>query len=180
MLTKILIWVYIHFLKQWYGFSKISTKLIYAQAYHETGNFTSKVFKQNKNPFGMRQAKIRKNYATGTNLGHATFSSLFNSVRDYFERQKNFRIDKTSDAKYINSTVNSNYAEDKLYKQKWENTFNTIQISPVIQNSNKIIGFLIIAFLVYMAFLLFRIYTEKKGSPKFKNSAQRFNTLKTA
>ena len=174
MLTKILIWVYIHFLKQWYGFSKISTRLIYAQAYHETGNFTSKVFKQNKNPFGMRQAKIRKNFATGTSLGHATFSSLFNSVRDYFERQKNFRIDSTNDSKFMVSTVNSNYAEDKLYLQKWQKTVDTIKISPVIQNSNKIIGFLIILFALYLIHTIYQAYISKKTK-----SIQRFKTLQT-
>jgi hypothetical protein len=119
MILKIKIFLFIHILKYVYGFGSISSKLIYAQSAHETGNFTSKVFEENNNLFGMRQAKVRKNFATGTNRGHATYKNLYDSVRDYFERQKNFRISSGNDAAFVDSTVSSNYAEDRKYKEKW-------------------------------------------------------------
>ncbi len=118
-MNNILIWCMIWFHKNAYGFTNISTKLIYTQAYHETGNFKSAVFKQNNNLFGMRQPKVRKNYATGSNLGHATFKNHNDSIRDYFERQRNFKIGNINDEAYIEATVKSNYAEDKRYKEKW-------------------------------------------------------------
>lgn len=137
-----------------YGFANISTKLIFAQAVHETGNFTSAVFKENNNLFGMRQAKVRKNYATGTNRAHATFKNHFNSIRDYFERQKNFRIDNTNDTRFVETTVNSNYAEDANYKSKWIATVNTLK-SPVDIKRLGLLFFSLI-FILILARALFR------------------------
>ena len=137
-----------------YGFSNISTKLIFAQAVHETGNFTSAVFKENNNLFGMRQAKVRKNFATGTNRAHATFKNHLNSVRDYFERQKNFRIANTDDSRFVETTVNSNYAEDQNYKSKWIATVNSLK-SPVDVKRIGLLFFSLI-FILILARYLFR------------------------
>lgn len=114
------IWSLIHLLKQWYGYKNISTAVIFAQAKHETGNFTSAIYEENNNLFGMQVPSIRKNYVTGKNRGHATFKSLFDSVRDYFLRQQNFRIPSTSDEEYMIRTNNSGYAEDMSYYNKWK------------------------------------------------------------
>ena len=103
------------------------TKVIYGQAWHETGNFKSPVFKQNKNLFGMRQAKKRKNFATGENLLHATYGNIKDSVRDYFLRQKDFRIPNSDISEYVDATVKSGYAEDPLYLSKWLNIINKIK-----------------------------------------------------
>jgi hypothetical protein len=66
-----------------YGFKPQQARFITAQAGHETGNFTSKVYLENNNCFGMKNPSIRKTFATGTKNGHATFSSLADCVKDF-------------------------------------------------------------------------------------------------
>jgi hypothetical protein len=65
------------------GYSHEMTKILVAQAAHETGNFTSPVFLLNNNFFGMRHPKIRKTLSVGSNLGHAKFNTLQDSVNDF-------------------------------------------------------------------------------------------------
>lgn len=161
---KIKIWSYIFFLKYWYGFGAISTAVIYGQAKHETGNFTSTIFKENKNLFGMREPSVRKTYATGTARNHATFKNLFDSVRDYFLRQKDFSIDSGTDTGFIDSTVSSNYAEDRQYKEKWLKIIDGVK-KPF---SNWLIV-LLFFFVVLASFLLFKSEkSNKKLKMKFK------------
>ncbi len=110
-----------------YGFGKISTSLIYAQAYHETGDFKSTMFVDQKNLFGMRHPSRRKTFSQGSKRAHAYFKTHWDSIRDYFERQKNFRINSENDQEFMTSTVASNYAEDPKYLQKWQNTVKTLK-----------------------------------------------------
>lgn len=65
------------------GFSSDVAKMIISQAAFETGNFTSRIFKQNHNLFGMKLPKLRNTLATGEKFGHATFNSDFDSIKDY-------------------------------------------------------------------------------------------------
>ena len=58
-------------------------KKIIAIAKHETGNFTSKIFRENNNLFGMKQAKTRENTAIGTNHGHAVYCCINDSLIDF-------------------------------------------------------------------------------------------------
>jgi len=144
-LLSIYIFLSVHILKYVYGFRKISTKLIYAQFYHETANFQSQVFTQNKNVSGMREAKIRKNTALGSRLNHAYYKSVFHSIVDYFLRQKYFNINSSNDEQYISSTVNSNYAEDTQYQTKWLNIYRSITYP-------KLYVLALIPFIVYFLF----------------------------
>ena len=89
------------------------------QVMHETNFLRSEVLNQNNNLFGMRLPKKRATLATGENLKHATFRNLKDSVKDYFMRQENFGISKANDMAYMKSTIESNYAEDKNYFDKW-------------------------------------------------------------
>jgi len=54
-----------------------------AQAKLETNNFRSKIFLENHNLFGMKEAKTRANMARGTQYGHAYYNSWEESVMDY-------------------------------------------------------------------------------------------------
>ncbi|TPN88837.1 glucosaminidase domain-containing protein [Aquimarina algicola] len=126
-LLKFKLFLYIWVIKQLYSYNRVPTKTIYAQAWLETGGFTSAIFKENHNLFGMRQAKVRKNFATGTNRSHATYKNHLDSIRDYFERQKYFNIPDGTTSTYIDATVKSNYAEDSNYKQKWFNLSDTVK-----------------------------------------------------
>lgn len=178
LLSKIQIWLYLHFLKQWYGYGAVSTKLLYAQAYHETGNFSSKIFKENNNIFGMRQAQVRKNYATGTAHAHATFSSLFNSVRDYFERQKYFKVANVGGSGYVESTVKSNYAEDREYSKKWLNIYNNVPVPVIVRYSNYIIGLVALVVAIYCFVAVFNLQNEQGQNKSFQKSVQKFQSNK--
>ncbi len=56
---------------------------VLAQARLETGNFTSPIFKENHNLFGMKVAKKRPTTAIGVNRNHAQYKNWKDSVIDY-------------------------------------------------------------------------------------------------
>jgi len=55
----------------------------FAQATWETGHFSSPIFKENNNLFGMKLAHQRKTTAIGQNRGHAKYANWQDSVKDY-------------------------------------------------------------------------------------------------
>lgn len=61
-------------------------KVVYSQAVHETANFTSTIFKENNNCFGMKRSQ--RGWATEENRGHASYASIEESVRDYAAYQR--------------------------------------------------------------------------------------------
>lgn len=64
------------------GFNSLTARYLVAQAAHETSNFTSKIFRENNNLFGMKFPKVRKTTAIGERYGHAIYNSLKESVED--------------------------------------------------------------------------------------------------
>lgn len=56
---------------------------VLSQARLETGNFTSDIFKENHNLFGMKVAEKRPTAAIGENRGHAQYRNWKDSVVDY-------------------------------------------------------------------------------------------------
>ncbi len=65
------------------GFSVRLAKFITTQAVYETGNFSSKIFEENYNLFGMKQPKIRLTTSRGEKNGYASFNNYEDCVRDY-------------------------------------------------------------------------------------------------
>jgi hypothetical protein len=57
--------------------------IVLAQAKVESGGYKSKIFKNNNNLFGMREAKVRLTLARGTNRSHAYYNNWRESVMDY-------------------------------------------------------------------------------------------------
>jgi len=57
--------------------------IVLAQSIVETGHWTSNIFKENHNLFGMKQARIRVNTAKGTQYNHAYYHDWRESVYDY-------------------------------------------------------------------------------------------------
>jgi flagellum-specific peptidoglycan hydrolase FlgJ len=64
-----------------YGFNFKQAQYITAQAAHETGNFSSKIFLENKNLFGYKY--IGQKNAKGEKNGHANYESIEHSIQDY-------------------------------------------------------------------------------------------------
>ena len=90
--------------------------IVYAQAVLESGEFTSRIWTENNNPFGMKVAKSRNTTAIGANRGHAVYKNWRMAVLDYAYLQAVFaRKCKTDDDyfKFLES-----YASDPSYKQK--------------------------------------------------------------
>lgn len=110
----------------------LPASLIYAQCYHETGGFKSPIYKENKNLFGMKINS--RSYHRGSSRGHALYDSKYDSIKDYFERQKQFKINYNDVHQYIISTVNSGYAEDKTYNKRWFDTYKKFKYFTYIGN----------------------------------------------
>jgi hypothetical protein len=91
--------------------------IVYAQSLVETGNFTSKIFKENNNLFGMREAKVRLNLALGTQYNHAYYDSWENSLMDYALYAASYLKDLNTEEKYF-TYLGKNYAEDPNYVSK--------------------------------------------------------------
>ena len=162
-LLKLKIFFGIFFYKLKYKYFKVSTRFLYAQAYHETGGFTSPVFKKNNNLFGMRQPSKRKTLATGSNLKHATFKNHFDSIQDYFLRQKDFQIKDAYNVEYAHSLQNHRlpYAEDPKYIEKWLNVYKTIKYPFNFIYFN-------IALVLIFSVLIFPKFSTFKNPFKFK------------
>jgi len=83
-----------------------------AQARHESGDFTSAIWKENCNPFGMHHPKIRLTYSTGKNRNCAVYRHWFYAVLDYAEMQK-YYYRKGYDHKYFLQV----YCPEKNYRK---------------------------------------------------------------
>ena len=88
--------------------------IVMAQAKIETGHFTSKVFKENHNLFGMRLPRQRSTTATGEQHNHATYTSWRQSVIDYKIWQDRVLTKVKSRRAYL-KYLDKNYAENKQY-----------------------------------------------------------------
>lgn len=150
MFLKLKIWILIFITKSRYGYFKVSTKCLFAQAVHETGNFTSEVYRENNNLFGMREPSKRQTKAIGTNKGHAIFQTHYASIVDYFLRQKYFNIPNSPDTIYMGQTLKSKYATDKNYLPKWQLHIKNMK-KPMLLNVITYGGlfFLLISFVLW-------------------------------
>lgn len=90
--------------------------IVYAQARLETGNFTSKIFKENNNLFGMREATVRASTNKGTENDHAYFNDWYDSVIDYALYQANYLSDIKNEDEYL-QYLKQNYAEAPNYME---------------------------------------------------------------
>jgi hypothetical protein len=91
-----------------------------AQSMLETGDWSSDIFKENNNLFGMKEAKTRVTTSTGTMSGHAYYNHWRESVYDYAFYQSRYLSKLRTEEEYFNYLAN-NYAEDSLYISKLKN-----------------------------------------------------------
>lgn len=97
--------------------------IVYAQAKLETGNFTSKIFKENNNLFGMREAKVRPTTNKGTENNHAYFDTWYDSVLDYAMYSAAYLHDIKTEDEYF-QYLKQNYAEAPNYIEVLQKTIN--------------------------------------------------------
>lgn len=91
--------------------------IVVAQARLETGNYTSKVFQNNNNLFGMKYAPRRVNTQQGKQYGHAQYATWQDSVRDYAIWQSTFLRKLRTERDYLDY-LDRNYAECGDYSSK--------------------------------------------------------------
>ena len=92
-------------------------EVVFAQAKLETGNFSSVIFEENHNLFGMKKAYQRPTTCTGINRGHAEYTSWKMSVIDYSIYQAKYLSKVRSQNEYI-KVICASYAEDPNYERK--------------------------------------------------------------
>lgn len=97
-------------------FSTKQARFIVAQAAHETGGFTSDIYKENNNCFGMKLARVRKTTATGENKGHAVYRNIENCIEDFKIYYINFQyLPAYQDIKaYVEALKKRGYFEDNF------------------------------------------------------------------
>ena len=88
--------------------------IVMAQARIETAHFTSKVFRENNNLFGMRLPRQRSTTAIGEQYNHAEYTSWRQSVVDYKLWQDKVLTKVKSRRAYLRY-LHKNYAENKQY-----------------------------------------------------------------
>jgi hypothetical protein len=94
--------------------------IVMAQSIIETGHWTSNVFKENHNLFGMKQATVRINTANGTQNGHAFYDDWYQSVYDYAFYQCRYLGGISTEEDYY-AYLGQNYAEAGNYVQVLKN-----------------------------------------------------------
>lgn len=90
--------------------------IIYAQAVIESADFTSIIFKENNNMFGMKMPERRTTLAIGVNKGHAAYKTWRDCVIDYALYQSIY-LKGLSEDEYF-AKLERMYAEDEMYINK--------------------------------------------------------------
>ena len=91
-------------------------EVVFKQAKIESGNFKSKVFRENNNMFGMKIPYKRANIVGGENLGYAVYNNWQESIIDYALYQT-YSAKGMNKEQYIQH-LGASYAEDPDYKSK--------------------------------------------------------------
>lgn len=100
--------------------------IVLSQSIIESGNYTSKVFLENNNPFGMKLSWNRSTTALGIKNGYAYYSNLRDAIIDYaFMQSSYYRSAKTEEDYYI--LLQKSYAEDKEYINKVRKIANKLK-----------------------------------------------------
>jgi hypothetical protein len=91
--------------------------IVLAQSKLETGNWTSKVFKETNNLFGMKEPRSRITTANGTHLNHAYYNTWEESVYDYAFYSCRYMNKVKNEEEYF-ALLEASYAEDPNYISK--------------------------------------------------------------
>lgn len=91
--------------------------IVMAQAELETGGFTSKIFRENNNLFGMKVATKRPTTNKGEEHGHAYYENWKESVVDYAFYSAQYLSNIKTESQYF-EYLSQSYAEDPNYVNK--------------------------------------------------------------
>jgi flagellum-specific peptidoglycan hydrolase FlgJ len=88
--------------------------IVLAQAQLESNKYSSKIFIESNNLFGMKEAKSRINLAKGTQYNHAYYSNWSESLLDYAFWYSSYAYRCNSESQLF-ELLGKQYAEDSLY-----------------------------------------------------------------
>jgi hypothetical protein len=91
--------------------------IVLAQAKLESGDFKSKMFRQNFNLFGMKLPRQRITTALGEKNGHAYYRDWIDCVHDYGMWSQAMTCNIDSEVEYF-TKLDERYAEDTTYINK--------------------------------------------------------------
>jgi flagellum-specific peptidoglycan hydrolase FlgJ len=102
-----------------YEINKLNFKyphIVLAQAKLESGNFTSNLFQQNNNMFGMKMPSRRPTTAVGKKSSYAYYNTWICSIEDQRIYYTQYLDHRTEEEVY--TYLSRYYAQDKKYVQK--------------------------------------------------------------
>jgi len=106
--------------------------IVLAQAKVESGNFTSKVFRQNNNMFGMRKARQRITTAESEKNTYAYYRDWIDAVHDYAMYQSVVMRSVENEDQYF-TKLGERYAEDSLYVSKLRNIIKKQKLKNIFE-----------------------------------------------
>lgn len=117
-----------------YGFDAKLSKMIVAQSRHETGNYSSNLFINYNNPWGMMQPLKRETTSQGaTPSGFASYANLDDACKDYVLYLKALGYESTySDVRaFVSELKKKGYFTDNLttYMSSVYSIYNNLKIS---------------------------------------------------
>jgi hypothetical protein len=107
--------------------------IILAQAKLESGDFKSKIFRQNNNLVGLRKARRRLTTALSEKNGYAYYRDWVDCVFDIGMWQSTFACTVTSETEYF-QILSEKYAEDIQYVEKLKNIIKKEKLMKIFDN----------------------------------------------
>jgi len=107
--------------------------IVLAQAKIESGHYTSKIFKENHNLFGMKEARVRIHTANGTQYNHAYYSNWRESVYDYAFYQCRYLGRVNTEQEYF-TYLGQSYAESPNYVQSLKVMIEREKLREIFEN----------------------------------------------
>ena len=108
--------------------------IVLAQAFHESGNYTSKLFLENNNIFGMKVAMSRMTTADGEQEGYAYYKTWMECVYDRALYSATYLSSIKTEDEYYNY-LSQYYAEDKQYVDKLKEIINQRELKREFKNN---------------------------------------------
>ncbi len=106
--------------------------IVLAQAKVESGNFKSKVFKQNHNMFGMRKARQRITSAQSEKNTYAYYRDWMDCVYDYAMYQSAVMCVASNEEEYF-ARLGERYAEDPNYVAVLKQVIKTKKLKNIFE-----------------------------------------------
>ena len=106
--------------------------IVLAQAKQESGHFTSRIFKQNHNMFGMRKARQRITSAQDEKNTYAFYRDWMDCVYDMGMYQSSVMCNVSNENEYF-AKLGARYAEDPMYITRLKNIIEKEKLKTIFE-----------------------------------------------